>query len=425
MLIAVCVRIRCNQRKNHRRYLYGDGSNNKHLEIEKVPYHQSIQSRTYQKLQPMETIVAADSMALSKVPNRSYVEYLQFCYFFNFQDQTCSYDIPKLIQKPELLDQFQNLITNHPTFIQAFIEILLKSNNRKLLNNLLLTQRYQLKNLLQFNDDQLYFYVCILTAYDGFLTNQINSLIYQIYYQLRMKISSGPIDAIEEKSSYYSLNNETILHDQSISFNPVQILVHIDWQNVDDCLSIPVTCLTCDTISQVKQKILQQFYFYRSMTPVSIDECQLYLLTNLKSNNHSCSTSSSCSSSTTSSTNLPIRKKSMLTQFFFHRSMKYSTTTTTTTTLNDSYRDAIVLLLNDLDNTNEQMTHSIKLNTLQHYGVVHDGHELKIVLPKMKKPMNFNNHSSPSPIFSKSNDFFLFLSEGKHSNLCDFCVLKK
>ena len=393
VLLIVCLRIRCKQRNSRRRYLYGP-SIDLH-EHEKEPYHDTLNKKTYQKVKPMEAI-AVEPAALSPIPLRSYVNYLQLCYYNEFRDQCSSYDIPKMNFKPELIDQFQFLIDNNEHFIESLGKILFKFHNKKILNNLILTQRYHLKKLLQFNNDWIYFDVCILTAYDGFLSNQMTSLLFQLYHQLKFKIRSGPIDVVEPTSSYYSLNSESILHDQSILFSTVQLIVHIEFSVSDDLLLINVACLTCDTISQVKEKILDQISLYKAIPRVSVDECQLYLLTNIKSSPNSCSTSS-CSSSTTSSSNIPLAKKSLLTQFFSHRTKKYSTTTTTTSTLNDSYRDSIVLLLNDVDNTNERMSHCKKLNTLQHYGILSDGYEFKIILPKPSQTLNYTDRSNLSP----------------------------
>jgi hypothetical protein len=400
VLIVVCVRIRCSQRQSRRRYLYGTGI--KHDDNDKVQYQDTLKNKTYEKLHAIDSAVS-DQVPISTVPLRSYINYLQHCYYYDFHDQCSSYDIPKLIFKQDIIDQFQSLIDNHDEFVRCLLEILLKSANKKLLTSLLLVQRYHLKHFLLFNHDWIYFHICLLTAYDGFLSNQMTSIFFQLYSHLKQKIRSGPIDSIEQTSSYYSLNNHTILHDQSILFNPVQIIVHIDYQTTDDIISINVTCLTCDTICQVKGKILDQLYnMYKHLVPsITIEQCQLYLLTNMKSNPNSCSTSS-CSSSTTSSSNMPLAKKSLLTQFFFNRSLKYSTTTTTTTTLNDSYRDSILLLLNDTDNTNEQVNHCKKLNTLQHYGIVNDGYEFKMILPKLNKSIDYISQSMHSPHLGKS-----------------------
>ncbi len=365
-------------------------------ENEKEPYNDNLIT----KLQPID-FNPFDSTLLTKIPIRSYVNYLQMCYYYHHLDSSLipPYDTPKANIKREIIDQFRLLIDNNDQFIECFYQILLKSSNKKLLTNLLLTQRYHFKKFLKFHNDFIYFNICLLTAYDGFLTNQITSLLYQLYYQLQYKIYSGPIDAIEQTCSYYSLNNSTILHDQSILFNSIQLIIHVDY--FEDLFSLHISCLTCDTISQVKEKILQQVNLCKKLPSISINQCQLYLLTNIKSNNNSCSTSS-CSSSTTSSSNIPLAKKSLLTQFFSNRKNKYSTTTTTTTTLNDSYKDSICLLLNDIDNTNEQMNHSKKLNTLQHYGILNDGHEFKIILPKINKQSNYVNQPNTTQNLSKN-----------------------
>lgn len=389
--------MRCDQRKSRRRYLYGTGLVPD--ESEKEAYNDNLISRTYQKLQPIETNMI-DSSPLITVPIRSYINYLQLCYYYYSYDPSLfipPYDTPKATLNPEIIDHFQLLFENNDPFIECFSTILLKSNNKRLLNNFMLTQRYHFKKLLKFNNDSIYFNTCILLSYDGFLINQINSLIFQLYYQLKYKIYSGPIDAIEQTCSYYSLNNTTILNDQSTIFNSIQLIVHVDLNTSDDLLLLNVTCLTCDTVTQVKQKILNQLKSYKKINPVLINECQLYLLTNVKSNNHSFS-SSSCSSSTTSSSNVPLSKKSILTQFFFNRANKYSTTTTTVS--NESYRDSVSLLLNDVDNTNEQINHCKRFNTLQHYGVLNDGYEFKIIVPNKNQSTNYVNQSRSSPISS-------------------------
>ena len=259
--------------------------------------------------------------------------------------------------------------------LNIFFKHSIKLNNKNILNKLILTQRYNFKKLFQFNHDLIHFNICILTSYDAFLINHIHSLFSQIYSQLKFQIHNGPIDAIEQTISYYSLNMNTILHDQSIGFKTIQLIVHIDLnnQNSND-LVLNITCLTCDTISQVKQKILNQ------LNHNSNNECKLYLLTN-----HPCSSSASSASSTASSS-VPLIRKSLLTQVVFNRTIKYSTTT-----INDSYHDPNFLLLSDIDHTNEQVNNWKKLNTLQHYGIITDGYELKMIV--FNKQNNYTNNS--------------------------------
>ena len=401
VLIVVCIRIRCTKQKSRRRYLYNTGLN--HHETDKEPYHDNLLSKTYHKLPPID-FNFLDSSSLTTLPLRTYINYLQLCYYYYYQSDSSSlpsYDTPKSNINREMIDQFRLIIDNNDQLIEGLYKIFAKSSNKKLMSNLLLTQRYHFKKFLPFNNDWISFNICLLTAYDAFLSNQITSFLYQLYSQLKYKIYSGPIDAIEQPSSYYSLNSKTIFHDQSILFNAIQLIIHIDSNmNSEETFLLNVTCLTCDTISQVKEKILQQVYLYKQIDSIPITQCQLYLLTNIKSTNNSCSTSS-CSSSTSSSSNVPLAKKSLLTQFFSNRTMKYSTTTTTTT-LNDPYKDSISLLLTDIDQTNEQMNHCKKLNTLQHYGIVHDGYELKMLLPKINSQNNYVNQINRTPNSSKT-----------------------
>ncbi|CAF1004854.1 unnamed protein product [Adineta steineri] len=350
ILVIVCLKIRYSKQKYLQRYLY---TNSITPEIEK--------EKVYQPLN-----ISSTSLQI-----RSYLNYLQLCYYSNHLiSNKIQYNI-----KPNIINQFKFFIENNDQFLNYLFQLSIQLNNKQILNDLVLTQRYNLKKLFQFNHDLIYFNICILTTYDVFLTNPIQSLFSQLYYQLKAKIHSGPIDAIEQTMSYYSLNVNTILHDHSILFKKIQLIVHIDLNNNSNDLVLNITCLTCDTISQVKEKILYQL---KLLSRTSLNECKLYLLTN-----HSCSSSSS---SSTASSSVPLVRKSLLTQVLFNRTIKYSTTT-----INDPYHDSNILLLNDIDNTNENIHNSKKLNTLEHYGIVIDGYELKMILAN--KQTNFIHNS--------------------------------
>jgi hypothetical protein len=47
------------------------------------------------------------------------------------------------------------------------------------------------------------------------------------------------------------------------------------------------------------------------------------------------------------------------------------------------------------------MNHSKKLNTLQHYGIINDGYEFKMILPKINQQTNYVNQSNTTPNLSK------------------------
>ncbi|CAF2855683.1 unnamed protein product [Rotaria sp. Silwood2] len=294
ILLIVSLKTRCVQRKYSQQYFYTN----------------SIIPHELQKDKPYQTINSSPTIR----PIRSYLNYLQFCYYYNHLTSNKT----KFNLKQDIIDQFKFFIENNEQFIDYLFKLSIQLNNKTILNNLILIQRYNLKRLFKFNHPFIYFNICILTSYDTFLINQIDLLLSNLYSQLKFKIHSGPIDAIEQTISYYSLNIDTILHEHSIRFKTIQLIVHIDLNdNNSNDLLFNIACLTCDTISQVKQKILHQF---NSLHRISINECKLYLLTK-----HSCSTSSSSSSSSsTASSSVPLTRKSMLTKVFYNRTINYS-----------------------------------------------------------------------------------------------------
>lgn len=292
-----------------------------------------------------------------------------------------------------LNEQFAHVLEKNDQLMDCLMKHSIATNNEKILNNLILIQRYDLKKLFPYDHHLIYFTTCILTSYDFFSSNHLHSLFSQLYSQLKSKILSGPIDAIESNMSFYSLNVNTIIHEHSVAFKPIQLIVHIDSNHsYSHDLLINLSCLTSDTISQVKQKLLLQLNLTKK---ISTDQCSLYLLTH----------SSCSSSSSTASSSVPLIRKSLLTQALFNRTIKYSTTT-----INDPYRESNHLLLTDIDNTNEQINQWKKLNTLQHYGIVTDGFEVKIVLPNLNPTLQSScQYCSPIPLFnylplSTSND---------------------
>lgn len=334
ILIIICLKIRLTRRKNLEKYSYPTKTVSN--EIEKESSH--------------------------LIPIRSYINYLQMCY----SSQDLFSEEIKFDFEQEFLNQFKYILNNNQDFLDYLIQSSIKTNNKKILNHLILTQRYNLKNLLKYNNPLINLNICLLTSYEIFQIDHIHHLLSQLYSQLKLKISSGPIDAIEENLSYYSLNQKTILHDQTIEFKSIQLIIHIDGQNN---ISLNITCLTCDTITQIKEKIL---YELNLSNKIPLNECKLYLLTN---------PSSYSSSSSTASSSVPLIRKSLLTQVCLNSNIKYSTTIID----NDSYHETNMLLLNDIDNTNQQVNSWIKLNTLQHYGIYNDGYEFKLFLPNIIK----------------------------------------
>ena len=359
VLLIICVKIRSTEQKYHQDYLYAN----------RIIPQEIIKEKIYSTL---------------FLPIRSYVNYLQVCFASNHftLDKTNSSHFNE-----QFYEQFKCLLDKHDPLIDCLIKHSIATTNDRILNHLILIHRYNLKKLFQFDRQHLiYLNTCILTSYEFFSSNHLHSLFSQLYSQLKSKISSGPIDAIDSRMSYYSLNIQTIIHDHSVLFKTIQLLVHIDSNN-PHCheVLINLSCLTCDTISQVKQKLLSQMNFSKK---IPLEECSLYLITN----------SSCSSSSSTASSSVPLIRKSMLTHVLFNRTMKYSTTT-----INDPYRETNHLLLNDIDNTNEQINRWFKFNTLQHYGILTDGYEMKMIIPNLSHTLQSSSCQYCSPSLSLFN----------------------
>lgn len=364
------MKIRYTQRKSGQQYSYTNNLLPHEIQKEKV----------------LSTIKSLPTL----LPIRPYLNYLQFFYHHNHAESSHR---TRFGVKEDIIDQYKSLVENNEQLTDYLFKISIQSNNENILNNLILTQRYNLKKLFKYNHPLIDFNICMLTSYDTFLINHIHSLFSQIYSQLKFKIYNGPVDAVEQTLSYYTLNVDTILHEYSIRFKTIQLTVHIDSNNNNNSneLLLNVTCLTCDTISQVKQKILNQLNF---KSQISVNDCKLYLLTS-PSCSHSSSSSSSSSSSTASSS-VPLTRKSLLTKVLYNRTIKYSTTT-----INDAYRDSYNLLLSDIDNSSEQVDNGKKLNTLQHYGIIADGYELKLILSTKQ------NNDANSSLNSRMFDFII------------------
>ena len=360
-------------RRSTRRYFYTNSINP----------HGNDKEDFYENYSPAERMIF-DS---TSVPLRSYFNYLQICYY-SWDPLFATEDKVDLRSKAELFDQFQFFLEHNQMFIQCLLRNLLKSKNnkKKILIDLILTQRYNLKNLLLLNHDDLHLHICILTFYQNLAINRIRVLFSQLYYQLKLQISQGPVDAIESRYSYYSLNYQSILNNRSLTFKTIQLLVHLYSPELQPITRLHVTCLTCDSISQVKGKILHQL---KPFSQVSIDECQLYLFINP-------SYSSVSSASSSGSSSVPLTRKSLRGEASVHRTMKFSTTLIS--------NESNCLCLHDVDQTNEQTNDGKRLNTLQHYGIINDGYEFRMILPK-----NLGRTSDPS--------MFTVL-EGSSDNLC-------
>ncbi|KAM9311665.1 plexin-C1 [Gastrophryne carolinensis] len=99
------------------------------------------------------------------------------------------------------------------------------------------------------------------TCLYGFLRESVGEPLYSLVHTLDQRIHKGPIDAITSKA-LYTLNEDWLLW-KVTDFNNIEINVELptsEYTNTPDaCQCIKVSVLDCDTIGQVKEKILQTF----------------------------------------------------------------------------------------------------------------------------------------------------------------------
>ncbi|XP_036432602.1 plexin-C1 isoform X2 [Colossoma macropomum] len=94
----------------------------------------------------------------------------------------------------------------------------------------------------------------------GFLRESVGQPLFLLVSALTQQISKGPVDAVTEKA-LYTLNEDWLLWQaQGFNFSPLKLKV-LFAVGTEGEVSEPleVNALTCDTIEQVKEKILQTF----------------------------------------------------------------------------------------------------------------------------------------------------------------------
>ncbi|XP_067247948.1 plexin-B2a [Chanodichthys erythropterus] len=88
-----------------------------------------------------------------------------------------------------------------------------------------------------------------------FLKDSAGEPLYKLFKAIKHQVEKGPVDA-KMKKAKYTLNDTGLLGDDvEYSILTLQVLVHGEGPDVT-----PVKVLNCDTISQVKEKIIEQVY---------------------------------------------------------------------------------------------------------------------------------------------------------------------
>ncbi|XP_049740709.1 plexin-B2 [Elephas maximus indicus] len=88
-----------------------------------------------------------------------------------------------------------------------------------------------------------------------YLKDSAGEPLYKLFKAIKHQVEKGPVDAIQKKAKY-TLNDTGLLGDD-VEYAPLTVSVIVQDEGFD---AIPVKVLNCDTISQVKEKIIDQVY---------------------------------------------------------------------------------------------------------------------------------------------------------------------
>ncbi|XP_060044822.1 plexin-B2 isoform X2 [Erinaceus europaeus] len=88
-----------------------------------------------------------------------------------------------------------------------------------------------------------------------YLKDSAGEPLYKLFKAIKHQVEKGPVDAVQKKAKY-TLNDTGLLGDD-VEYAPLTVNVIVQDEGLD---AIPVKVLNCDTISQVKEKIIDQVY---------------------------------------------------------------------------------------------------------------------------------------------------------------------
>lgn len=92
----------------------------------------------------------------------------------------------------------------------------------------------------------------------GYLEEAAGEPLFLLYWAIKRQLDKGPVDALTLEARY-SLSEEKLLR-QSLDFSDVTLYVSGPLNGAAPPLELPVRVLDCDTISQVKEKALDELF---------------------------------------------------------------------------------------------------------------------------------------------------------------------
>ncbi|CAB1421796.1 unnamed protein product, partial [Pleuronectes platessa] len=266
MLLFIAVSVYCYRRK----------SQQAEREYEKVKHQlenleESVRDRCKKEFTDLMIEMEDHTSELSeaRIPFLDYKTYTDRNFFLPSKDGVNDAMITGQIQIPEArkaivaqaLTQFSNLL-NSKTFLINFIHTLESRpdfNARTLLLELMdeHVQSKHPKLMLRRSETVVERMLCnwMSICLYQFLRDTAGEPLYKLFKALKHQVEKGPVDA-KMKKAKYTLNDTGLLGDDvEYSVLTLQVLVHGEGPDVT-----PVKVLSCDSITQVKEKIIDQVY---------------------------------------------------------------------------------------------------------------------------------------------------------------------
>ncbi|XP_049589033.1 plexin-B1 [Syngnathus scovelli] len=92
----------------------------------------------------------------------------------------------------------------------------------------------------------------------AFLRDSAGECLYMLFRAIKHQVDKGPVDAVTGKAKY-TLNDNRLLR-EDVEYKTLTLNVLAQGGGVNECQPVPSKVLDCDTITQVKEKLLDQVY---------------------------------------------------------------------------------------------------------------------------------------------------------------------
>uniref|UniRef100_A0A671TMZ4 Plexin-B1 n=1 Tax=Sparus aurata TaxID=8175 RepID=A0A671TMZ4_SPAAU len=92
----------------------------------------------------------------------------------------------------------------------------------------------------------------------AFLRDSAGESLYMLFRAIKHQVDKGPVDAVTGKAKY-TLNDNRLLR-EDVEYKTLTVNVLVQGGGVNETQPLPSKVLDCDTITQVKEKLLDQVY---------------------------------------------------------------------------------------------------------------------------------------------------------------------